>query len=786
MYTSAPKGLQPGSRGFCTVAMTRGLPAALAERLEALSGYRPLFPPHDPQAARNPVGYCHLRVTAGGKTLSVVSRVCAAGLDYTQRTNKFAHHVALEAAEQPAGGPAWLLAQPGFMETAWDEEVRLLGAGRMPPQGDSTPGPCRHWHHLTGDAGWAGVLAEAFLNDPNRPVYLLFEPGTETLPLIGEALALLPPRRRWEVTFSTYFTGLPQGLTCAWRGVVRDSAEAKAARRLPGALVLDLGAPLGQATGGALVASARTGQLPAPGPEGDPKGRHQESRTDPRAAAGAPNRSGRSPAAVEAAGPEAPPIVELQPVVSRGVHGTATGMRQKASGRRSSDTSAAWLTAFGLGAAAGGGLCMALVAALWLLGAIGPGHPRRERPEADAQAAHADDLTAEVKERQARLDGLRADLTARAGELARMDDAIKTKSARLARLEDELGAKTAQGTRLDAAVRDRGGPAAAVKPAGPNTGPPEKADPRQGPVAPKVDRQIQLSSNLVSSLASEEDDPNRWDLGLPSKTYRMELHGLSADSDSARSVEQKPEADGALAIYLKGTDGSLAKVAQFQVKAPLLRFRWEADKPAIDQVYPALRDSILEIRSEQGGVRQDVALRAADRLTSLPLAPKNSGDLDPKDADTPPRFDYESTVALPWEKHISPARPLYLDAVDVDVAGQRLPLPNLVGKRAGLVEVTKGLAPLRQWKVQEVTFETRFKQPDLGAVGKGPQKCQVRLSLVREPPPPPSKDKKAGSPPSAEKSSAPAAPTPVTVRSLVLYTVVDGRRVDVVLIGGKR
>jgi hypothetical protein len=764
--------------------MTRGLPAALAERLEALSGYRPLFPPHDPQAARNPVGHSHLRVTAGGKTLSVLSRVCAAGLDYTQRTNKFAHHVALEAAEQPAGGPAWLLAQPGFMETAWDGEVRLLGAGRTPPQGDSTPSPCRHWHQVTGDAGWAGVLAESFLNDPNRAIYLLFEPGTETLPLIGEALALLPPRR-WEVTFSTYFTGLPQGLICAWRGVVRDSAEAKAARRLPGALVLDLGAPLGQATGGALVASARTGQLPTPGPEGDSKGRHQESRTDPRAAAGAPNRSGRAAAAVEAAAPEALPVVELEPVASRGTHGRATGMRPKASGRGGRGASAGWLAGFGLGAAAGGGLCVTLVVALWLLGTIGPGHPGRHRPEADAQAAHANDLTAEVKERQARLDGLRADLIARAVELARMEDAIKAKSARLARLEDELGAKTAQGTRLDAAVRDRGGPAAAVKPAGPNTGPPEKADPRQGPVALKVDRQIQLSSNLVSSLASENDDPNRWDLGLPSKTYRLELQGLSADSDSARSVEQKPEADGALAIYLKGTDGSLAKVAQFQVKAPLLRFRWEADKPAIDQVYPALRDSILEIRSEQGGVRLDVALRAAHRLTSLPLALKNSSGPNPKDADTPPRFDYESTVALPWEKHIAPAGPLYLDAVDVDVAGQRLPLPNLAGKRAGLVEITKGLAPLRQWKVQEVTFETRFKQPDLGAVGQGPQECQVRLSLVREPPPP-SKDKKTDGPPASEKGSAPAAPASVTVRSLVLYTVVDGRRVDVVQIGGKR
>ena len=86
-YTSAPRGLQPGSRGFCTVAMTQGLSGLLLEKLEQLSGYRALFPPHDAKAALNPVAHAHLRLTVGGRSVRVLSRVCAAGLDYTQRTN---------------------------------------------------------------------------------------------------------------------------------------------------------------------------------------------------------------------------------------------------------------------------------------------------------------------------------------------------------------------------------------------------------------------------------------------------------------------------------------------------------------------------------------------------------------------------------------------------------------------------------------------------------------------------------------------------------------------------
>lgn len=52
LYTSAAQGLKQGSRGFCTVVCTAGLPINLAQRLEALSGYRHRYQPGDHRRVR--------------------------------------------------------------------------------------------------------------------------------------------------------------------------------------------------------------------------------------------------------------------------------------------------------------------------------------------------------------------------------------------------------------------------------------------------------------------------------------------------------------------------------------------------------------------------------------------------------------------------------------------------------------------------------------------------------------------------------------------------------------
>lgn len=264
LYTSAPKGLKPGSRGFCTVVSTDGMAAPMAAVLEGLSGYRPLFPPGDPNVALNPVVLSHLEASIAGRVYSVLSRIADYGLDYSQRTNKLAHHIVLEPGDRPAGGPAWLMSQPGVLHGHWDGQVRIIPPGRQLPQGADELRVCTAWEAACGDAGWAGVLAESFLSNPERPAYLIFRPGLSLLPLLAEAIRLLPEERRWDVTFSTYFTKLPKSVHCRWRCVVAGSPEANESRRYVQALRLDLTASLGPAAGGELVTAARTGRPARP------------------------------------------------------------------------------------------------------------------------------------------------------------------------------------------------------------------------------------------------------------------------------------------------------------------------------------------------------------------------------------------------------------------------------------------------------------------------------------------------------------------------------------------
>jgi len=263
IYTSVPRGLRPGATGFCTVAMTAGMPSALAERLELLGGYRPVFPLGDPQAGKNPVIWAHWVVIVGGQPRNILSRVAFAGADYSSRSNKFAHHLVVDPAERAPAGPAWVLGQPGLMKTNWAQEPRLLPIGPAVPPGDRPPAPCAAWANAAGDAGWAGVLADAFRNDPSKPAYLIFRPGAEMLPLIKEALALLPAAMRWRVTFSTYFTELPVETTCIWRCVIAGTPAAKDALRAGSrAFVIDLTKPLATPLETALTEAARTGRLP--------------------------------------------------------------------------------------------------------------------------------------------------------------------------------------------------------------------------------------------------------------------------------------------------------------------------------------------------------------------------------------------------------------------------------------------------------------------------------------------------------------------------------------------
>lgn len=239
IYTSAPQGLKPGSRGFCTVVSTAGMATNLAERLETLSGYAHPHAALKFSAALNPVNHSHLLLTVGGRRYHVLSRVADAGVDYTRRTNKLAHHVVLEAGEIGLAGPAWVLSEDGFCVEAWDGRVEIMPQGRRPRMDAYPGGFCKEWKRLTGDAGWAGVLA-ASASDEAKPLTVIFPVGKAMLPLVVEAMNLLPPQQQWKVTFSTYWTKLTGSNECQWRFVLDGTQEARLARNNPHASVIDL------------------------------------------------------------------------------------------------------------------------------------------------------------------------------------------------------------------------------------------------------------------------------------------------------------------------------------------------------------------------------------------------------------------------------------------------------------------------------------------------------------------------------------------------------------------
>ena len=272
VHTSAPKGLGPASSGFCTVAATGGMSRQFMMRLEALSGYQFHFSLSDPQANQNPVNYAHTRISVGGQTHSVLSRIGFAGADYSGRTNKVAHHVMLERGEALPQGPAWMLMTQGVFIAAWNREP-----GNLPRRSPWTavagqprpPEPATTWAAMTGDAGWGGLLAKAVRESPKTLAFVVFRPGQELLPLFEESMALLPPEERWQVCFATYYTSLATGSECHWRGILAGSPAAKELARFPNATVIDLTAPLGAAPDNPYTEAARAGRTlpPLRGPE---------------------------------------------------------------------------------------------------------------------------------------------------------------------------------------------------------------------------------------------------------------------------------------------------------------------------------------------------------------------------------------------------------------------------------------------------------------------------------------------------------------------------------------
>lgn len=247
VYTSSPKGLQPGAYGFCVVAATRGLSDRVASFLASTSGYRRVFSPESGQANLNPVSHTHMLVDNLGQTFRILSRVADAGLDYTNRTNKIASFLLLDRNELAPAGPAALFDVPDLFYSEWNQAPTWFEPSPIPNPHESPTTQCYQWDRVMGSPDWGAALAATVYS--GAPVALVYAPGrnddVNVLKLFQESIRLLPANMRWKATFSTYFTQAPLGAQCQWKAVLAGSPEEATMRANPRVVLFDLTRPGG-------------------------------------------------------------------------------------------------------------------------------------------------------------------------------------------------------------------------------------------------------------------------------------------------------------------------------------------------------------------------------------------------------------------------------------------------------------------------------------------------------------------------------------------------------------
>lgn len=294
IYTSAERGLKSGSRGFTTVAMTEGMPAHCLQLCESMSGYVHVFELNSGNYERNPVGWSHYRIKSGPNEYSVISRVSAHPKDYTGRTNKIAHHLMLEHPQELqsyANGPGDLLGSP-FFSQEWSGAPHFLPEGQHPPSTQAKLDPqAGHWQAAGLPTSAAARIAQALEQGTDSPIVLLFEAGADEdrVGLIQDILDLIPPSKRWEIGFSTYYSMHPTGADIHIRACAKGTDAARRAARHPRAVVVDIGT--GSIEGlqhlpeadASLNSAATSGTIPEWAREPDPPApqRKQEETEEP-------------------------------------------------------------------------------------------------------------------------------------------------------------------------------------------------------------------------------------------------------------------------------------------------------------------------------------------------------------------------------------------------------------------------------------------------------------------------------------------------------------------------
>ncbi len=282
VHTSAPRGVEAGRSGYCTVACTKILPKHFRKRLEELVGF--VVPDGISDQAAMPIAFRHYQIDFWGTRCSLLAReTLPERADHTGRRARFSHVVLVEHTEDfldhlctgRAGNPAAMIAPSReFFRTSWDGDPEEIATEKKLRAVEASGFKAETWGRVTGDAGWAGVLAASFFETPGgHPVLVGYDSGSlrpdDVLFLVEEALALLPPEKRWDVTFSTYFTEHDKPevrqYSCLWRFALQQSRIWRQRGLGSNAMRIDLSAPgaiPAEYMDHPLVQSARSGTQP--------------------------------------------------------------------------------------------------------------------------------------------------------------------------------------------------------------------------------------------------------------------------------------------------------------------------------------------------------------------------------------------------------------------------------------------------------------------------------------------------------------------------------------------
>ena len=161
------------------------------------------------------VVYSHRILSVGGKSWHILSRITDSGVDYTNRNNYLAHHLAISEDEiSNLANPAEILMQWKGWRSSWAEPPKYLpepeGLGDISA---SCSLPAENWRSEFGDCG-----AAAILNSGAVSIVAGVSDAEKLLKLFSESSLLeVNQADAWKFTFTTSFSNSDNPAHFLWK-----------------------------------------------------------------------------------------------------------------------------------------------------------------------------------------------------------------------------------------------------------------------------------------------------------------------------------------------------------------------------------------------------------------------------------------------------------------------------------------------------------------------------------------------------------------------------------------